>query len=170
MCDFGLPLPFCKFMENTDKKLLARAIKAALDGMENGGGPFGAVIARNGEIVSEAFNKVVMNHDPTAHAEILVIRETSEKLRTHDLSDCTLYTSCEPCPMCLGAIYWSGIRRVLYACDRYDAEGAGFSDKLIYDELMLNPEARKISFVRMDDEGGKKIFKTWDSLENKIPY
>jgi guanine deaminase len=157
-------------MENIDKQLLARAIKAALDGMENGGGPFGAVIARNGDVVSESFNKVVLRHDPTAHAEILAIREASEKLQTHDLSDCTLYSSCEPCPMCLGAIYWSGIRRVFFACDRYDAEGAGFSDRLIYDELMLDPEARKIAFIRLDDEGGKKIFKTWDNLENKIPY
>ena len=99
-------------------------------------------------LVAEASNKVVLSHDPTAHAEVLAIRKASSLLKTHDLSDCVLYTSCEPCPMCLGAIYWSGIKKVVYASDRNDAERSGFSDKLIYDEIILDPEKRKISFIQ----------------------
>jgi tRNA(Arg) A34 adenosine deaminase TadA len=156
-------------MEN-DRIFLMKAIEVAFSGMKGGGGPFGAVIARNGEIISQANNKVVLNNDPTAHAEVLAIREAASRLKTHDLSDCTLYTSCEPCPMCLGAIYWSGIKTVVFACDRNDAEVAGFNDKFIYDEIMLDPGARKISFRQIDDNSGKEVFDAWNSLENKIPY
>lgn len=157
-------------MQNNDKAFLARAVKVALEGMNKGGGPFGAVIIRDGEKISESFNRVILDNDPTAHAEILAIREASARLDTHDLSDCTLYTSCEPCPMCLGAIYWSGIKKVCYASDRNDAGNAGFDDKFIYDEIILDPAERKISFVRIDDAGAGEVFRTWDSLENKIPY
>lgn len=156
-------------MEN-DKEFLLKAIDVAMKGMKQGGGPFGAIITRNGEILSESNNKVVITHDPTAHAEILAIREAASKLNTHDLSDCVLYTSCEPCPMCLGAIYWSGIRAVVYACDRLDAEEAGFNDKFIYDELVLEPGTRKISFRRGENTTGREVFNAWKSLENKIPY
>jgi guanine deaminase len=156
-------------MQN-DKKFLLRAIEIASDGIKNGGGPFGAVITKDEKIISEAFNRVVLTHDPTAHAEIVAIREAARLLGSHELNECTLYTSCEPCPMCLGAIYWSGIRKVVYACDRTDAESAGFSDKLIYDEIMLDPSSRKISFIRITDAGGREVFKKWDKLENKIPY
>lgn len=156
-------------MEN-DRKLLLNAIEKAKEGIRTGGGPFGAVIASGGKILTSTFNRVVLNHDPTAHAEILAIREAADLLGTHDLSKCTLYTTCEPCPMCLGAIYWSGIKRVVYACDRTDAESAGFNDKLIYDEIMLDPSSRKISFVKLADQGGKEIFNDWYNLENKIPY
>lgn len=157
-------------MESDDRAFLAKAVKNAIDGMENGGGPFGAVIVMNGKLISEAYNRVVNDHDPTAHAEILAIRQAAAKLKTHDLGECTLYTSCEPCPMCLGAIYWSGIKKVVYACDRHDASGAGFNDSLIYDELTLDPASRKISFIRFDDTSGCDVFKKWNSLENKIPY
>jgi tRNA(Arg) A34 adenosine deaminase TadA len=156
-------------MEN-DKEFLLKAIDVAMKGMKKGGGPFGAIVARNGEILSESNNKVVITHDPTAHAEILAIREAASKLNTHDLSDCVLYTSCEPCPMCLGAIYWSGIRAVVYSCDRLDAEEAGFNDKFIYDELVLEPGARKISFSRAENTTGREVFDAWKALENKIPY
>jgi tRNA(Arg) A34 adenosine deaminase TadA len=156
-------------MEN-DKIFLRRAIEVASDGISSGGGPFGAVIVKDGKVLSEAYNRVVLNNDPTAHAEILAIREASSVLKTHELNECTLYSSCEPCPMCLGAIYWSGIKSVLYACDRTDAEDAGFSDKLIYNEIMLDPSKRKISFRRLNECGGKEVFKKWDQLENKIPY
>lgn len=157
-------------MENKDNIFLSEAVKVALDGIENGGGPFGAVIVRNGEPIAGSFNKVVLNNDPTAHAEVLAIREASARLGTHDLGDCTLYTSCEPCPMCLGAIYWAGIKKVIYACDKYDAENSGFSDKLIYEEMALDPSERKISFVKMNDAGGMEVFRKWDELEGKIPY
>jgi len=112
----------------------------------------------------------VLTSDPTAHAEINVIRQAAEKLKTHDLSECTLYSSCEPCPMCLGAIYWAGIKKVVYASDRADAEEAGFSDKLIYEEILLDPENRKLTFLRMKDTGGEAVFRKWDELEDKIRY
>jgi guanine deaminase len=153
-----------------DKVLLRRAVELAGNAIRNGGGPFGAVIARNGEILSEASNRVVLNADPTAHAEILAIRLAASEIGSHDLSDCTLYTSCEPCPMCLGAIYWAGIKKVVYACDRTDAERAGFSDKLIYDEIMLDPACRKITFIRISDTGGDEVFREWENTGNKIPY
>jgi guanine deaminase len=113
---------------------------------------------------------VVLSNDPTAHAEVLAIRQAASALNTHNLDKCTLYTSCEPCPMCLGAIYWAGIKKVVYACDRNDAEAAGFSDRLIYEEISLNPESRKISFIRIPDAGGKEVFESWENLEDKIPY
>jgi guanine deaminase len=112
----------------------------------------------------------VLNSDPTAHAEILAIRQAASLLKSHDLGECTLYSSCEPCPMCLGAIYWAGIKKVVYASDRTDAAGAGFSDNLIYREIMLDPAERKVVFIRMTDMGEKEVFKKWDELENKIPY
>ncbi len=156
-------------MEN-DKIFLLKAIQIASDGILNGGGPFGAVITFDDKIISAAFNRVVLNNDPTAHAEILAIREAAAILKSFDLGNCTLYTSCEPCPMCLGAIYWSGIKKVVYACDRLDAENAGFNDKIIYDEIMMEPSSRKISFLRLPLDGGKGIFQKWDDLENKITY
>jgi len=153
-----------------DRSLLLHAIDIAEKGIEKGHGPFGALIAKGGRIIAEANNKVVLSHDPTAHAEVLAIRKASSLLKTHDLSGCVLYTSCEPCPMCLGAIYWSGIKKVVYAADRHDAERSGFSDKLIYDEIGIDPGERKINFIRIPDAGGEKVFKKWDDFEKKIPY
>lgn len=156
-------------MEN-DKLFLKKAIENATKGIMKGGGPFGAIVAKNGKIISEAVNNVVLARDPTAHAEILAIREASSVLESHDLSDCTLYTSCEPCPMCLGAIYWAGIKKVVYACDRIDAEKAGFSDNFIYEEIILSPAERKVTFLQIKDMDGEEVFKKWDDLENKILY
>jgi len=153
-----------------DKLYLQRAIRLASENISEGGGPFGAVIVKDDKIIAEAGNKVVLNNDPTAHAEILAIRQASSFLMSYELSDCTIYSSCEPCPMCLGAIYWAGIKKVVYSSDRADAESAGFSDRLIYNEIMLDPSERTISFIRLDDEGGKEVFRKWDDLENKIPY
>lgn len=156
-------------MEN-DKKFLLKAIEIALNSISKEGGPFGAVITKNGKIISEAYNMVVISNDPTAHAEVLAIRQAAAVLKTHNLDMCTLYTSCEPCPMCLGAIYWAGIKKVVYACNRIDAEAAGFSDRLIYEEISLDPESRKISFIKIDDDGGREVFRRWDKLEDKISY
>lgn len=153
-----------------DKSFLKRAIEIAGEGIKIGGGPFGAIVVKEGEIISEAINRVVINYDPTAHAEILAIREAASVLKTHDLSDCTLYSSCEPCPMCLGAIYWSGIIKIVYSSNRIDAENAGFSDNHIYKELLLDPVDRKITFLHLDNTGGKEVFRKWDELGNKIPY
>ncbi len=156
-------------MEN-DRFFLRKSIEIARTGIHNGGGPFGAVITKNGKIIAEAFNRVVLSNDPTAHAEMLAIRKAAAELMSHDLSDCTLYSSCEPCPMCLGAIYWSRIKKVVYSCDRTDAEKAGFSDNMIYEEIVLAPPDRKLTFVRIEDMGGTEVFRMWDEMENKIPY
>ena len=153
-----------------DKDFLKQAIELAKKGIKAGGGPFGAILTKNGKIIAEAYNKVVLTSDPTAHAEVNAIREAASELKTHDLSDCILYSSCEPCPMCLGAIYWAGIKKVVYACDRADAEEAGFSDKLIYEEILLDPENRKLTFLHIKNTGGEEVFRKWDELEDKIRY
>jgi tRNA(Arg) A34 adenosine deaminase TadA len=153
-----------------DMLFLTRSVEIADESIKNEGGPFGAVIVKNGEIIAEANNRVVLSGDPTAHAEILAIRRASELLKSHDLSGCILYSSCEPCPMCLGAIYWSGIKRVVYASDRVDAAEAGFDDNFIYQEIMLDPADRKVEFVRIGSSGADEVFKRWDQMTNKISY
>lgn len=155
---------------NDDRYYLKQAIKAACDGILEGGGPFGAVIVRDGKIIAKAGNRVVLSHDPTAHAEVLAIREASGMLDSHDLSDCVLYASCEPCPMCLGAIYWSGLRRVVFASGRSEASSAGFNDNFIYSEIGLDPSERKIDFIQIHDAGGEEAFRIWEQYEDKIPY
>jgi tRNA(Arg) A34 adenosine deaminase TadA len=153
-----------------DKSYLRRAIEIASEGIINGSGPFGAVIVKDDKIIAEASNRVVMNNDPTAHAEILAIRQAATLLQSFELNGCILYSSCEPCPMCLGAIYWSGIQKVVYASDRTDAEAAGFSDKLIYNEIMLDPSARSVIFVRLNESGAAEVFRKWDEMGTKITY
>ena len=153
-----------------DKILLLKAITIATKGIEKGCGPFGAVITKNGTILAEAVNRVTLDSDPTAHAEVVAIRKAAEALNTHNLEGCTLYCSCEPCPMCLGAIYWAGISRVVYSCDRHDAEQAGFSDKEIYDEIILDPGQRRIVFKHIADSEGEEVFRIWEKYENKTPY
>jgi len=154
----------------TEEDFLRRAIEMAIKGISEGGGPFGAVIAKDGQIISEAGNRVVLSHDPTAHAEILAIRGACETLQSHNLSGCVIYASCEPCPMCLGAIYWSGITRIVYALDRFDAENAGFNDNLIYKEMQLSPSDRKLKFIHLPVAGSNKVFRAWKETENKIGY
>jgi guanine deaminase len=153
-----------------DRIFLKEAVSTALKGIPEGGGPFGAVITMDDKIISSSYNKVVVTKDPTAHAEILAIREAARILGTHNLIDCTLYSSCEPCPMCLGAIYWSGIRKVIYAADRLAAEAAGFNDKLIYDEVYKTPEERKFGFILMPEPEAGAIFEFWKNYDKKIPY
>ena len=153
-----------------DKAFLQRALELATESIKNGGGPFGAVITKQGKVISEANNRVVLSHDPTAHAEVLAIRKASEILKTHDLSGCIVYSSCEPCPMCLGAIYWAGIKKIIYASDRLEAAKAGFSDNFIYDEIMLDPSERSISFIHHPDAGGEIVFRKWNDFDEKIPY
>ena len=154
----------------SDATFLARAVKLAENGIEKGDGPFGAVVVRNGKIISESTNMVVRSTDPTAHAEILAIRSAAKKLSTHDLTDCILYSSCEPCPMCLGAIYWSGISNVFFAADRKDAAAAGFNDKFIYDEIRLPAEMRHIKFHKIKEVDGTEPFRIWNRFEDKKPY
>ena len=153
-----------------DKKFLRKAIEIANDGITKGCGPFGAVISKKGRIIAESNNKVILNTDPTAHAEILAIREAARSLKTHELNGCVLYTSCEPCPMCLGAIYWSGIKRVVYASDRKDAAIAGFDDEMIYHEISLDPSKRRITFEQIKDTEAKEVFRKWDHYDDKTTY
>lgn len=153
-----------------DKKFLREAIEIAADGIKNGGGPFGAVISKDGNIIAESNNKVVLNIDPTAHAEILAIREAAGLLKTHDLGGCVLYASCEPCPMCLGAIYWSGIKRVVFASGRSDAATAGFDDELIYNEISLDPSKRQVTFVQVKDNEAEAVFRKWEQYDDKTEY
>lgn len=142
-------------------------LKKDIDGGE--GGPFGAVIVnKNGEIISKANNKVIINNDPTAHAEIVAIRQASEKLKTYDLSDCILYTSCEPCPMCLSAIIWANIKEVYYGCTKKDAGNIGFRDDAIYEYLKGNNQDL-IKLNPMDRDECIKVFEEYNK-ENKIIY
>jgi len=153
-----------------EKKMLIRALDVAMEGIQKGGGPFGAVITRKGKIIAQAYNEVVSTSDPTAHAEIVAIRKACKSTGSHDLSDCILYASCEPCPMCLGAIYWSGIIKVFYASNRKDASKAGFGDDFFYEEFNKNPDQRKISFCQIPEVNGLEVFEMWDKYEKKILY
>jgi guanine deaminase len=135
---------------------------------QNIGGPFGAVIVKDGAIVAASGNRVLVENDPTAHAEISAIRIACQKLGTYDLSGCEIYTSCEPCPMCLGAIYWARIAKIFYANTKMDAAAIGFDDHLIYKELECNMADRKVPFVQLLREEALHIFKLWESSGMKI--
>ena len=153
-----------------DKELMMRAIKLSEESVKNGGGPFGAVIARDGELIAEASNCVTLHNDPTAHAEVSAIRKAAEKLKTFDLQGCSIYTSCEPCPMCLGAIYWAHLDKIFYANDRKDAAALGFDDDFIYREIELAPENRnKPSEILLRDEASK-AFRMWSEKGDKTEY
>jgi tRNA(Arg) A34 adenosine deaminase TadA len=153
-----------------DIKLALRAIKIAKENIGHGCGPFGSIIKKDGKILAEAVNRVTLDHDPTAHAEILAIRKAAKVIKSHNLHGCTLYCSCEPCPMCLGAIYWAGISRVIYTCDRHDAAQAGFNDKNIYDEIILDVKNRKVVFKQITNLDGEEVFRIWEKNESKIQY
>lgn len=152
------------------QELMRKAIALSLENVENGGGPFGAVIARGGEIVATGVNRVTADHDPTAHAEVNAIRAAAQALNTFDLSGCDIYTSCEPCPMCLGAIYWARLDRMFYGSNRDDAEAAGFDDSLIYRELNLQPEARRLPTEVLLREEALAAFLAWQSKADKTVY
>jgi len=151
-------------------ELMRRAIQLSVESVNNGGGPFGAVIAKNGEIVAEASNCVTIDCDPTAHAEVSCIRKAAKKLGTFDLEGCEIYTSCEPCPMCFGAIYWAHLDKIYYANDRKDAGAIGFDDDFIYQEIALPTEERmKPSEILLRDEA-IKAFDLWRDKEDKTEY
>lgn len=150
---------------------MARAIELAVENAESGrGGPFGAVIVRKGEIIAEGVNSVTRENDPTAHAEVSAIREACAKLHTFELKDCEIYTSCEPCPMCLGAIYWARLRRVYYGGTAADAAAAGFDDQFIYDEISREPAGRKLSMEEMMRMEALAAFRAWRESSDKAPY
>lgn len=158
-------------MGEAEKNFMREAIRLAEEGMSsNSGGPFGAVVVKNGEIIARGFNRVTSDNDPTAHAEVIAIREACKKLGTFQLDDCEIYTSCEPCPMCLGAIYWARPRKVYYACTREDAAAANFDDQFIYDELELKIDKRKVPFVNMIRNEGRHVFRKWIEKADKTEY
>ncbi len=147
------------------------AIDTALGGMKEGkGGPFGAVVVCSGEVISAAANLVTSTNDPTAHAEIVAIREACRRLGRFQLADCDLYTTCEPCPMCLGAIYWARPAHVYYGCTHDDAARAGFDDAFIYEELARPVEARRLPMVSTMREEALETFRGWDRLSNRVEY
>ena len=150
---------------------MRRAIALALDNVRSGrGGPFAALVVKDGAVVAEAANCVTTTNDPTAHAEVVAIREACHKLGDFQLSDCDLYTTCEPCPMCLGAIYWARPTRVFYACVAADAAAAGFDDAFIYDELRLPLTARRMPMRQLLRDESLAIFSVWKNQEKKTPY
>ena len=153
-----------------DKKFMREAIRLANESVERGGGPFGAVIVKDGEIIAGSSNSVTIDNDPTAHAEVNTIRKACFKLRTFDPSGCTIYTSCEPCPMCLGAIYWARISHVFCGCNQVDADKIGFSDAFIYRELEKPMNERELQQTFILHEEALKAFRAWEEKEDKIEY
>ena len=153
-----------------DNKFMRRAIELAEKSVENGGGPFGAVIVKDDRIVAEGNNMVTLNNDPTAHAEVSTIRIACEKLKTFDLRGCVIYSSCEPCPMCLSAIYWAHIDKIYYGCNKSDAKNIGFDDSFIYDEINLQPEKRSIPAKEYLREEALSAFRMWEDKEDKTEY
>ncbi len=149
---------------------MQRAIELSIKSINSGGGPFGSVIAKGDKIISEGMNRVTVNNDPTAHGEITAIRQACKKLNTFDLNGYELYTNCEPCPMCLSAIYWSHIDKVYYANTRDDAHKIDFLDPIIYTELQKSNEDKKIQMVQMMRAEGLRAFEIWDKKVDKIKY
>lgn len=157
----------------TDKQrqFLERAIELSRQGMQKGnGGPFGCVITKDGKIIGEGSNSVTSTNDPTAHAEVVAIRAACRNLGTYQLTDCEIYTSCEPCPMCLGAIYWARPKRVVYANTREEAAAIEFDDAFIYQEINAAMTERKIPFLHFPHPMAKKVFEEWKNWEGKQQY
>jgi tRNA(Arg) A34 adenosine deaminase TadA len=146
------------------------AIRMSVENAEGGGGPFAAMVVKDGEIVSKGVNRVAEGNDPTAHAEIMAIRAAAQKLQRFKLTDCVLYSTCEPCPMCLGAVYWSGIPAVFYANSREDAARYGFDDSYIYEQLKRPLHKQQVSFTRILAREALEAFKCWDQNSDRIQY
>jgi guanine deaminase len=154
-----------------DERFMRRAIELAQRGVdENLGGPFGCVIVRDGEIIGEGSNQVTSTNDPTAHAEIVAIRDACRNLNSFQLEGCTVYTSCEPCPMCLGAIYWARPAAIYFAGTRDDAAAAGFDDELFYSEVEKPNEQRQLMMQQLLREESKQVFQNWIAKPDKIEY
>ena len=153
------------------KRFMERAIALSLNAIQSGiGGPFGAVVVKDGKIVAEGFNQVTSTNDPTAHAEVVAIRAACQKLSTFQLSDCDVYTSCEPCPMCLAAIYWARPRAVYFANTKDDAAKIGFDDSFIYTEIQKEKNARQIPMMQILRDEAQVAFQAWQNKSDKICY
>ena len=151
-------------------KFMQRAIELSIESINSGGGPFGSVITKGNEIIAEGMNRVTVNNDPTAHGEIIAIRQACKKMKTFNLNGYELYSNCEPCPMCLSAIYWARIDNVYYANTRNDAQKIDFDDSLIYEQLTKNIKERKIPMHQMMREEALKAFELWDKKIDKVKY
>ena len=158
-------------MSNYNEQFMSEAIRLAVENVKSGnGGPFGAVIVKDGKIISTGANNVTTSNDPTAHAEVVAIREACKKLDSFQLDGCDIYASCEPCPMCLGAIYWARPENIFFAGTKKDAANIGFDDSFIYEEISLPVENRKIQTVHIDHKDSLAPFNEWKSKEDKIEY
>jgi guanine deaminase len=158
-------------MSSEEQGFLERAIELSAEGMQNlQGGPFGCVIVKEGKIIGEGCNQVTTTNDPTAHAEVVAIRNACKNLNTFQLTDCDVYASCEPCPMCLGAIYWARPRRVIYANTKADAAAINFDDQFIYDEIEKAGAQREIVFIHHPHAAAIKVFEQWKKLDDKKIY
>lgn len=158
-------------METPNPEFMREAIRLSIEKMQAGhGGPFGAVVVRNGEIIARGFNQVTSTHDPTCHAEVDAIRKACAALGTFQLTDCDLYTSCEPCPMCLGAIYWARPRRVFYGNTKQDAAAIGFDDQFIYEELEKPLDQRRLPMQQLLRDESLAGFRAWEQHEARTDY
>lgn len=146
------------------------AARLSYDNIEAGGGPFGAVIVRGGNVIATGVNQVTLINDPTAHAEVQAIRKACSELGTFSLKDCIVYSSCEPCPMCLSALYWAGVKKIFFGNTQEDADKIDFSDKFIYEELAVAREKRKLPCIHIENADTIKAFEKWRAKEDKIPY
>lgn len=153
-----------------DRKFMQMAIDLSVANIDTGGGPFGAVVVRDGEVIATGANRVTPNNDPTAHAEVSAIRAACSALNTFKLDGCTVYSSCEPCPMCLSALYWAGVERICYGNTKSDAKDISFDDSFIYDQFDLNYEERSIKCEHFMREEALAAFRKWEEKEDKIRY
>lgn len=152
-------------------EFMQRAIELAVENVRSGrGGPFGAVVVKDGRIIAEGTNLVTSTNDPTAHAEVVAIRAACAALKSFQLEGCEIYSSCEPCPMCLGAIFWARPARVFYGCTAADAAAAGFDDSFIYQQTSLPPDQRRIPMISLMREEAQAAFRAWEEKPDKIPY
>lgn len=157
-------------MNNENDDPLRAAIELSLASIDAGGGPFGAVVVRDGVVVGVGQNRVVVGADPTAHAEVVAIRDACATLGTHELQGCVIYASCEPCPMCLGAIFWARIDRIVYAASRDDAAAAGFDDSFFYEEIGRAAGARRVPAEQRERDRAAEVLRTWAAKEDKTAY
>ena len=152
------------------QKFMRKAIALSLQNLKKGGGPFGAVIVKDNKVIATGVNRVTSHNDPTAHAEIVAIRSATRKLHSFNIHGCTIYTSCEPCPMCLAAIYWAHLDKIYYANTKTDAKNIGFDDSFIYDEIALDPNLRKIETTRLLAAEAITAFERWTEMDEKMEY
>lgn len=157
-------------MSASDEEFMRQAIAASLESATNGGGPFGAVVVRDGRIIGSGTNRVTATHDPTAHAEVQAIREACRTIASHALNGATIYTTCEPCPMCLAAIYWARIERMVYGNSREDAAAIGFDDAFLYEQVSLPIGARSLPTSRLLADEAIAAFRAWTDNPDKVPY